>query len=61
MLFRPKGAAERLGVAEATLAKWRWAGTGPRYAKVGSKIAYREADLDEWLEGRLRHNTSEGR
>lgn len=51
-----------LGTAEAsiytslsvpTLKKYRLDGTGPRYARIGSKIVYRPADLDTWLEAHL--------
>ncbi|QDT57310.1 Helix-turn-helix domain protein [Caulifigura coniformis] len=45
-------AAEYLGVAEATLAPWRCRGFGPKFLKLGRKVAYRKADLDRWLESR---------
>ena len=48
-----KDAASYLGVAHGTLAKWRCLGGGPRYAKLGSRVAYRIADLEEFVESRL--------
>lgn len=42
-----------IGLSLATLKKYRRAGTGPRYARVGSKIVYRPADLDEYIARRL--------
>ena len=38
-----------LGVSPNTLKHWRWAGKGPRYVKLVSKVAYRRQDLDEWI------------
>ena len=32
-----------------TLAKWRFEGRGPAFFKLGSKVAYRGSDLNEWL------------
>lgn len=43
-------AAEYLGVARATLKKWRATGGGPVYVRAGgSKILYIIGDLDEFL------------
>ena len=59
--LRPPAAGEHLGgVATSTLAKWRLAGTGPRYSKLGPRlIVYDERDLNEWLDARKRRSTSE--
>ena len=59
--YRPPAAGEYLGgVATSTLAKWRLAGTGPRYSKLGPRlIVYDECDLDEYLDARKRRSTSE--
>lgn len=46
-------AAEYVGVARATLKKWRTIGDGPPYVRAGSKIVYRIVDLDAWLEANL--------
>lgn len=59
VLLTPEQAAARLGVAKQSLAKWRVAGTGPVFAKVGSRVFYRPQDLDAWVETRLRRSTSE--
>lgn len=34
----------------STLAHWRSEGRGPAFVKLGSRVAYRGADLNEWLE-----------
>ncbi len=34
----------------STLAHWRSQGRGPAFIKIGSRVAYRGADLNQWLE-----------
>ncbi len=48
-----------LGIPKATLAKMRWAGKGCRFVKLGRKVYYRPADLDEWVAANERSSTSE--
>lgn len=36
-------------IAKATLAKWRWAGSGPTFVKLGSKVLYRRGDVEAWI------------
>ena len=36
----------------STLAHWRSEGRGPRFIKLGAKVAYRGSDLNEWLASR---------
>lgn len=43
---KPKSAGAYIGVTEGTMAKWRCAGTGPAYIRIGGRILYKEADLD---------------
>ena len=46
--------AERLRVPEATLRFWRHKGdTGPRSAKIGRRVVYRESDVNAWLEAQF--------
>ena len=47
------GAAEYLGLHARTLDNWRSQGRGPRYIRVGRRIIYRVADLEEFLESRI--------
>lgn len=42
-----------------TLEKWRLTGDGPTYYKLGRKVAYREQDLEAWVESRRRSSTSQ--
>jgi len=58
-LLSPKQAAERLSLAEQTLANMRCAGGGPRFYKLGRRVAYSEADLNEWLSLRVFDNTQQ--
>jgi predicted DNA-binding transcriptional regulator AlpA len=58
-LHRPPAAAEFLGIAVQTLARWRVEGTGPSYVKLGARlIAYPEDALREFVSER-RRSTSE--
>ena len=36
----------------STMAHWRSEGRGPAFIKIGSKVAYRGADLNSWLASR---------
>ncbi len=47
------------GLTPKALQAWRVRGGGPTFLKVGRLIRYRQADLDGWLESRVRHSTSE--
>lgn len=42
-------AAFYLGVSESTLNTWRTRGNGPRYVRLGRKILYRVAALNDYL------------
>jgi predicted DNA-binding transcriptional regulator AlpA len=48
-LLNNSEAAEFLGMSPDTLPRWRWAGIGPAYLKVGRSIKYRRADLEAFL------------
>jgi predicted DNA-binding transcriptional regulator AlpA len=52
-------AARVLGLAESTLAKLRLNGNGPIYCKLGRRVVYRTADLEEWLQSRTTRDTSD--
>ena len=52
-------AAAYLGLKAATLNKWRVFGDGPPFIKVGHLVRYRKADLDAFLQSRLRRSTSD--
>lgn len=58
-VFGVAEAAEQLRLSSSTLAKWRMAGTGPKFIKAGRRVLYREQDLIEWLSESARRSTSE--
>jgi predicted DNA-binding transcriptional regulator AlpA len=59
-LIAERQAAEFLGYSVRALQNWRVRGGGPRFVKVsGRSVRYRRRDLIEWVERRLRWNTSE--
>lgn len=49
ILLTPGEVSERTGLAVSTLAKMRVRGDGPLYLKVGARVRYIEAELEEWL------------
>ena len=56
-LLDDKAAAEYLSVARGTLGVWRSTGRyNLPFLKVGRLVRYRRADLDAWLEKRLRES-----
>jgi hypothetical protein len=52
-------AAPYCGVSVYSLRRWRVYGGGPVYRKVGSRVVYLQADLDEFLASCLRRSTSD--
>ncbi|MFZ5621441.1 MAG: helix-turn-helix transcriptional regulator [Pseudomonadota bacterium] len=60
-LLTTNQAASYLGVSKAFLERDRWAGARIPFIKVGTRaVRYRLADLENYLEGRVRRSTSEG-
>jgi predicted DNA-binding transcriptional regulator AlpA len=55
----PREQAERIRLAEKTLANMRSRGDGPPFYKLGSRIVYDDADVDAWLAARRRTSTSD--
>lgn len=42
-------AAEFLRVPVATLRYWRHMGTGPKSARIGGRVMYKQVDLENWI------------
>ena len=59
MNYRTREAAEILDVSKATLEAWRCRGGGPVFLKYKKAVRYRKVDLEDFMESRLRKNTSE--
>ncbi len=58
-LFREEEVAEILNVRVATLRRWRWAGRGLRFIKLGAAVRYDPADLEAFIEAGRRRSTSD--
>lgn len=41
-----KELAERWTISYRTLERWRWAGEGPAYMKIGGRVVYRLANIE---------------
>jgi DNA-binding transcriptional MerR regulator len=41
--------AERLRVPEATLRFWRHKSKGPKGARIGARVVYRESDVERFI------------
>jgi len=53
-------AAEILNLTRRALQSWRVQGRGPKFVRIsGACIRYRQEDLSDWIESRLRTSTSE--
>lgn len=50
LVVREAEAAQMLGVSTAALKRWRREGRGPAFVKIERCVAYRFADLEEFLE-----------
>ena len=59
MLLTTQEAAAWLGLSPATLKKYRVAGGGPPFHKLGRAVRYDVADLRDWANAR-RRNHSQG-
>ena len=58
-LLHEAEAAEILSVKVSTLRRWRWAGEGPRFLKIGAAVRYDPQELKDYLAGRVRSSTSD--
>ncbi len=58
-LLKEHEAAEYLSVGIATLRRWRWAGKGPPFLKIGGAVRYNLSDLVAFVEQSKRLITSD--
>jgi predicted DNA-binding transcriptional regulator AlpA len=47
-----QAAANYVGLSVPTLHTYRWMGTGPVSRKIGRRVVYAQADLDDWTAAR---------
>ena len=59
VLVNEAGAALVLSLSVKTLRRWRWAGRGPRFIKIGAAVRYDPADLVAFIEAGRRQSTSD--
>ncbi len=52
-------AARVLHLSVKTLRRWRWAGKGPRFLKIGGAVRYDPADLEAFIDDARRTSTSD--
>lgn len=58
-LLNQREAADLCRLSPRTLERYRCSGFGPVYRKLGRRVLYRPADIDAWIERRLRTSTSD--
>ncbi len=58
-LAKEHEAARILGLSVKTLRRWRWAGKGPRFLKIGGAVRYDPADLEAFMREARRTSTSD--
>jgi hypothetical protein len=58
-LLRERDVAEQLAVEVSTLRRWRWAGIGPRFRKIGAAVRYHPADVADYVRAASRASTSD--
>jgi predicted DNA-binding transcriptional regulator AlpA len=52
-------AARILGLSVKTLRRWRWAGQGPGFRKLGRAVRYASSDLQAYIAAAHRTSTSD--
>jgi hypothetical protein len=60
-VLSPKELVERWGgsISVRTLANWRFMGKGPRFMKLGGRVAYEVAVVEAWEQARSVRSTAE--
>ncbi len=46
--------ARRWCLSPRTLERWRWLGQGPRFLKIGGRVAYRLEDIEAFEAAQIR-------
>ncbi len=53
LLLRIDEVEAMTGVSQNTLRYWRHQGTGPKSARLGRRVVYREADVTAWIDAQF--------
>jgi hypothetical protein len=59
VLLDETNAARILGLSVKTLRRWRWAGKGPAFLKIGGAVRYDRDDLEGFIASARRTSTSD--
>lgn len=51
--------AAKTGMSVSTLNKWRVAGYGPKFIKLGRRVLYRDEDIEAFITAGERSSTSQ--
>lgn len=51
--------SDRWTISPRTLERWRWAGCGLRYLKIGGRVVYRLEDIEAYENTQAFNNTAE--
>ena len=51
--YRTDNPALEIIATRGTMAQWRHQGTGPRYVRLGGRVLYRGADLNDYLDSHV--------
>ncbi len=57
-LLRVPDVAALTGIPENTWRFWRHEGTGPKSARLGRRVVYREEDVLEWIDAQFENDGS---
>ncbi len=49
-------AAMVIGVSAQSLSRWRKAGVGPSFLRLGRKVRYRPGDVVAWIDSQVQHS-----
>jgi predicted DNA-binding transcriptional regulator AlpA len=58
-LLTEEEVAEWLDLKKATLARWRWAGIGPTFIKLGGAVRYTRQDVQDYIDSNVRQCTGQ--
>ena len=59
-LMNEREVAQLLAIQVPTLRRWRWAGQGPHFIKLGSAVRYTLEDVETFIEKGRRTSTFKG-
>lgn len=58
-LLTRREAANVLSLSIKTLEAWALKGRGPKFVRMGTRVAYRQSDLNRWIEEHVASTTDD--